>query len=400
MKALAAITGVAPETLYANADLCKSDLVAQDVSWLIPLGVNVENARLTEPQKAAFERERVHRERQGVKRTRRETDVREFIRTYQTSQSRITNGNREELSVLGLEEILLSPLLKHHADFENLETQNAYFASVLLRLGTWMREANIEFFASLFQLFADLKLKPSKLAIKPLAESYLPVLGSALGEMLSRMEAAEVVDRWFVMRAALPEQQLAFATCLTEHRPLHPAVAVELAQNIRQLRDLVTFLERTWISVDADGAEQIAFMITRRKLSRDEIVEVLQARLPKSVAHALARQFMEHSDQTRLRYLIEWRDADRGAAGGLSLDTLFSAFKTFDIAVKTAESIWPNLGKGQRAVVNSVLGKLAYEKQDFARLRLLERDAPYSPSRAKYGMGAYGAGDYGGKRDD
>lgn len=402
LRALAAITGVAPETLYEGADLGKSDLAAQDISWLIPLRVNVENARLTEPQKAAFKTKETQRARLQARISERERVILAFIDEYRTSRNAITTKNSGKLTADRLNRFLLDPILKYREEFEDEEMRNAYLTSILLGLKGWLSEGNISFFSSLFQLFADLKLKPSVMAIKPLGGSYLPALGPALGELLSKMEASEEIDRWFLLQAAKPDEQLRFATRLTEHRPLHPSVAVELAQDMKQLGDLITLLERAWISVDADRAEQIAYMISRRSLTRVEMEGVLQARLPKPVAQALARQFMEHPDQTRLRYLIEWRDADRGAAGGLSLETLFSAFQSFDIAVRTAESIWPNLGKGQRAVVNSVLGRLAHKKQDIARLRLLRTDQSAEISRTDrgYGTDAFGTGNYGGGNGD
>lgn len=371
LRELAAITGVDPEKLFEGANLAGCDLAAQDVSWLVPLDVQFENARLTEKQRMQLSGAKNARDNLATRMELREETVREFISVYSTGRDIIGEG--EPLVADTLERVLLAPILNLGRSIEERKAQSAYMASVLLGLKKWAQADNRTFFTKIFKMFQDMELYPGQVMLPPLEDVYLPAFGSDVGSMIGVLESVEEIDRWFVMDAATSEQQLLFASRLTQFRPLHPKVTLDAAQSMVQFGDLISFLKRVKIAVDEDGAEKLAFMISRCRLTQDDMELVLKTNLPRVVARALQRQFMEHPDQTRLQRLIEWRDADRGAAGGLSLDTLFGAFKSFDLAVKSAEAIWGNLGPAQKAAILPILRRLMLSSRDRSRVETLER---------------------------
>lgn len=383
LRELAKIAGVAPEKLYAGADLTGTDLTRQDIGFLLALDVKFEGARLLESQQRAFENaRRVRKKRERID-SERVKLITGFVDQYRSIGPRILQGeNRKPLDADFLTSIMLTPLLNLGTQFDRTRAKSAYLASVLIGLAPWASEENLDFFSNLFATMGVLGVAPSAKSLDSLSRSYLPAFGSRLGDLLSQLNANKEVDLWFVIDAASEDQRLLFASRLSSKRPLHPAAVMAVMQGLASLGDMITFLERTQIEVDDDTAEKIAFMLSRINWSQEDAEAVLRAKLPRAVFKALTRQIMEHPDQSRLSRLIEWRDADRGAAGGLSLDELFRAFKSFEIAIRTAESIAMNLGPSQIVAVTTALSGLASSRKEKDRLRrLLRSDTPLSGMR-------------------
>lgn len=279
--------------------------------------------------------------------------------------------------------IMLNPIKNKTIPFDRENAKSAYCASILMTLAPWTHEQNFDFFDGLFATMGKLSVAPSSKSLATLSQLYLSTFGPRLGELLGQLKASADVDRWFVMDAASRDKRSLFASRLSSKRALHPVAAMAVMGDLDDLGDMITFLERTWIEIDDDTAEKIAFMLGRFKWSRQDAELVLQAKLPRAVFRALTRQIMEHPDQSRLARLIEWRDADRGAAGGLSLEDLFSAFKSFDVAIRTAERIAPNLGLGQLSAIVTALTPLASSKKEKDRLQSLMPSRPYiSPNKS------------------
>lgn len=369
LRQLAAIAGQDPAAMYLGADLTGVDLRSQDISFLVGLGTNFEGAILTDEQRRQLRRGSVEERKQETRKSIRDLRVDMILRFIERhmdadmapyhSQGQASIPHDWDLDIpfeALLQEVLLDPILKSTSPNPNDQFGSDYMSAALNRLRPYLSNDSEPFFKELFQLFGDLRCPVDDAVIDTLKNNYLRQLQSKLGNLIAMMRPTRTLDVWWVLDQNGFAAMIAAAAELSRYREVHAAAIEAFATEVADPKLSLQMLTETRYELDADQAERIAYAITSKNWPASMTTEVLDAKVPRSLAVALFRQLLAQGNGSRVSEVILWLERSRWTIGGISLGNALANIDDFDAMYKLTIILE---AESKRDLTRTLLSRLA-----------------------------------------
>ncbi|WGR61464.1 hypothetical protein E3U26_12515 [Paracoccus ferrooxidans] len=388
LRQLAAIAGQDPVAMYLGADLTGVDLRSQDISFLVGLGTNFEGAILTDEQRRRLRRGSAKERQQETRRTIRDLRVDMILRFIERHMDadmvRYQSGgglpnvphdldSNASLQAL-LQEVLLDPILKSTSTNPNDQFGSDYMSAALSQLSKYLSDGSESFFEELFQLFGDVRCPIDDAVIHTLKHHYRPQLGARLGKLVARMRPTRVLDAWWILDQNGFAAMIAAATELSNHREVHAAAVESFATEVVDPKLSLKMLTETRYELDADQAERIAYAITSRNWPASMTTDVLDAKVPRSLAVAIFRQLLAQGNGSRVSEVLRWLDRSMGGVGALSLESAIASIDDFEVVLKLAKMLGHSRRGNQMRVFTSRLSELVRTDSERSNLNRFRQE--------------------------